>query len=266
MGVLNCTPDSFSDGGAYVDVDAAMARIDQMKREGASIVDIGGESTRPGSEPVSEDEELARVMPVLERALVAHPDLVFSIDTTKYAVAESALRRGAHVLNDVSGLRNEPRFVDLCVAFQRPIILMHSIGTPKTMQNNTVYDDVTSEVFGELLAKAEMCHAAGVPQIILDPGIGFGKTLPQNLALIQHLDQLASERWPVLIGVSRKSMIGTILNNRPVDGRLAGGIALQYHALTKGAKILRTHDVQEASDSILIYTSLTNENLPNRLS
>jgi dihydropteroate synthase len=181
---------------------------------------------------------------------------LFSIDTTKYAVAESAFHSGVHLLNDVSGLRKEPRFVALCAAFQRPLILMHSIGDPKTMQVNPQYDDVVSEVFGWLTSTAEMAEAAGVPQLILDPGIGFGKTLPQNLALLRNLDQLASGPRPVLIGASRKSMIGAILGDRPVDGRLAGTLAAHYHALTKGAKILRVHDVQEATDSILVYTAI----------
>lgn len=256
MGVLNCTPDSFSDGGRFVDVDAALARIRQMREEGASIIDIGGESTRPGSEPVSEDEELRRVMPVIERAVGMFPELLFSIDTTKYAVAEAALHSGVHLLNDVSGLRKEPRFVDLCATYRRPLVLMHSIGDPKTMQNNPEYGDVVSEVFGWLEATAERAEAAGVPQIILDPGIGFGKTLPQNLELLRHLDQLTKGPRPVLIGASRKSMVGAILGNRPVDGRLAGTLATHYHALVKGAKILRVHDVQEATDSILVYTAI----------
>lgn len=256
MGVLNCTPDSFSDGGMFVDVDAALARIRQMQVEGVAIVDIGGESTRPGSDPVSENEELRRVMPVIERAVGMFPDLWFSIDTTKYAVAEAAFHNGVHLLNDVSGLRKEPRFVDLCASFQRPLILMHSIGDPKSMQNTPLYDDVVAEVFGWLETVARMAEAAGVPQLILDPGIGFGKTLPQNLDLLRNLNRLTAGPRPVLIGASRKSMIGTILGNRPVDGRLAGTLAAHYHALVKGAMILRVHDVQEASDSILVYTSI----------
>lgn len=256
MGVLNCTPDSFSDGGMFVDVDAALARIRQMQAEGASIIDIGGESTRPGSDPVSEDEELRRVMPVIERAVPMFPELWFSVDTTKYAVAEAAFHSGIHLLNDVSGLRREPRFVELCAAFQRPLILMHSIGDPKTMQNSPQYDDVVTEVFGWLETTAEMAEAAGVPQLILDPGIGFGKTLPQNVDLLRNLERLTAGPRPVLIGASRKSMIGAILGQRPVDGRLAGTLATHYHALTKGAKILRVHDVQEATDSILVYTAI----------
>lgn len=256
MGVLNCTPDSFSDGGMFVDVDAALARIRQMQAEGASIIDIGGESTRPGSDPVSEDEELRRVMPVVERAVPMFPELWFSVDTTKYAVAEAAFHSGIHLLNDVSGLRREPRFVELCAAFQRPLILMHSIGDPKTMQNSPQYDDVVTEVFGWLETTAEMAEAAGVPQLILDPGIGFGKTLPQNVDLLRNLERLTAGPRPVLIGASRKSMIGAILGQRPVDGRLAGTLATHYHALTKGAKILRVHDVQEATDSILVYTAI----------
>ncbi len=257
MGVLNCTPDSFSDGGMYVDADAAMERIRRMQAEGASIIDIGGESTRPGSDPVSEIEEARRVLPVIERALAAFPNLLFSIDTTKYAIAEEALHSGVHILNDVSGLRKEPRFVELCARYQRPLVVMHSIGDPKTMQSAPHYDDVVGEVFGFLESAAARAESAGVPQVIMDPGFGFGKTLEQNLALLRNLDLLTSGPRPVLVGASRKSMIGAILNQRPVNGRLAGTLAAHYHALVKGAKILRVHDVQEASDCILVYTALS---------
>lgn len=266
MGVLNVTPDSFSDGGRYPDAEAALARIAQMEADGAAIIDIGGESTRPGSDPVSADEELARVMPVLDAALKAHPRMRFSIDTTKYAVAQAALEAGAHILNDVSGLRAEPRFADLCARFRRPLVIMHSIGDPKTMQQDPRYDDVVEEVAAFLEAKAALAEAAGVPQVIVDPGIGFGKTLEHNLALIRHLDRLTRGPRPVLVGASRKSMVGAILGGRPVDGRLAGTIAVHAHALMKGAKILRVHDVREANDSILVHRSLANESSSVRIS
>jgi dihydropteroate synthase len=265
MGVLNLTPDSFSDGGRFMETEAALARIARMEAEGAAIIDIGGESTRPGSDPVSADEELARVMPVLEAGLKTHPRMRFSIDTTKYAVAEAALAAGAHLLNDVSGLRAEPRFVDLCATYRRPLVLMHSIGDPKTMQQDPRYDDVVEEVAVFLDTRAAMAEAAGVPQVIVDPGIGFGKTLEHNLALLRHLERLTNGPRPVLVGASRKSMIGTILGGRPVDGRLAGTIAVHAHALMKGAKILRVHDVREANDSILVHRSLSNEPLSHRI-
>lgn len=266
MGVLNLTPDSFSDGGRYADTEAALARIARMEAEGAAIIDIGGESTRPGSDPVSADEELRRVMPVLEAALSAHPRLLFSIDTTKYAVAEAALQAGAHILNDVSGLRAEPRFIGLCAKHQRPLVLMHSIGDPKTMQQDPRYDDVVEEVAVFLETRAAAAEAAGVPQVIVDPGIGFGKTLAHNLALLRHLERLTKGPRPVLVGASRKSMIGAILGGRAVDGRLAGTIAVHAHALMKGAKILRVHDVREANDSILVHRSLANEPVSDRIS
>jgi len=266
MGVLNLTPDSFSDGGRFTDPEAALARIAQMEADGAAIVDIGGESTRPGSDPVSADAELRRVMPVLEAALKAHPRLLFSIDTTKHAVAEAALQAGAHILNDVSGLRAEPRFIDLCVTYRRPLVLMHAIGDPKTMQQDPRYDDVVEEVAVFLDTRAAMAEAAGVPQVIVDPGIGFGKTVAHNLALLRHLDRLTKGPRPVLVGVSRKSMIGAILGGRPVEGRLAGTIAVHAHALMMGAKILRVHDVREANDSILVHRSLANEPLSHRIS
>lgn len=266
MGVLNVTPDSFSDGGRFSDVGAAVDRIGRMLEEGAAIIDIGGESTRPGADPVPSDVELRRVMPVLEAALKAYPVAMFSIDTTKYDVAEAALSAGAHLLNDVSGLRAEPRFIELCAGHKKPLVIMHSIGDPKTMQIDPRYDDVVEDVARILETQASRAEAAGVPQVIIDPGIGFGKTLRQNLALLGRLDRLTGGPRPVLIGASRKSVIGGILGGRPVDGRLAGTIALHYHALTLGAKIIRAHDVREAFDSILVHTSITHELASDRLS
>jgi dihydropteroate synthase len=259
MGILNTTPDSFSDGGKFNTEEAALNRIAEMARQGADIIDVGGESTRPGSEPVSVDEELSRTIPVLRRAVKAHPNLLFSIDTTKYEVAKQALNAGAHIINDVSGLKKEPRFADLCASTGAAYICMHSQGDPKTMQENPSYENVVDDVLNELMqAKVEL-HEKGVDNLIVDPGIGFGKTMEHNLRLITNLPHFLQLGCPILVGASRKSLIGKLLNDRPTEGRLAGTIALHYHCLMQGATILRVHDVQEAVDSVKIFNALQNE-------
>ncbi|WP_232802945.1 dihydropteroate synthase [Gracilimonas amylolytica] len=259
MGILNATPDSFSDGGKYLDVDRALDRIHIMIQHGASIIDIGGESTRPGSDPVSVQEEIDRVIPVIEKAISLFSDVEFSIDTTKYEVAKAALEKGVHIVNDVSGLQKEPRLADLCAEFEAGYVLMHSQGDPKTMQQDPQYDDVLQDIFSFFEEKLEELRTKGVRKIILDPGIGFGKTLQHNLRLISGLEIFNKFDLPILIGASRKSMIGAILNGRPTDGRLAGTIALHYHTLMKGADILRVHDVEEASDSIRIFNAIQSQ-------
>jgi len=257
MGVLNATPDSFSDGGKYVDQHRAMDHIAKMVREGARIIDIGGESTRPGSDPVSQEVEIERVIPIVEEALKTHPDILFSVDTTKYRVAEESLKAGAHIINDVSGLRKEPRFAQLCAEYQAGYVLMHSQGDPKTMQENPVYSDVVEDIDQFFSEGIERLNKAGVPTIMIDPGIGFGKTLEHNLTIIRNLKKLVRPGYPLLMGASRKSMIGKLLDGRPSDGRLAGTIALHYHSLLLGANILRVHDVREAMDSIKIFQNLS---------
>lgn len=257
MGILNCTPDSFSDGGQFLQTEAAVARAERMIAEGATIIDVGGESTRPGSDPVTVAEELRRVIPVLRACIPRWPEVRFSVDTTKYAVAQAALELGAHYINDVSGLRAEPRFPALCAAYGAGLIIMHSIGDPKTMQENPEYENVVAEVLADLTIKAGEARRAGVEEVIIDPGIGFGKTLEHNLELIRAVPDFVASGWPVLIGASRKSMLGTILNGRPAEGRVAGTIALHFYALMKGAHILRVHDVQQAHDSLLVFKRLT---------
>lgn len=257
MGILNTTPDSFSDGGIYLEKQRAMNRIGEMIREGAGIIDIGGESTRPGSEPVSESEEMDRVIPIIEEALKAHPDTMISVDTTKYRVAEVSLKIGAHIINDVSGLKKEPRFAQLCGEYSAGYVLMHSQGDPKTMQINPVYDDVIEDINQFFSEGIERLHEAEVPAVIIDPGIGFGKTLEHNITIIRNLKKLVRHGYPMLMGASRKSMIGQLLDGRPSAGRLAGTIALHYHTLLMGAKILRVHDVREAVDSIKIFQNLS---------
>lgn len=258
MGVLNATPDSFSDGGRFNETDVALARIEQMVAQGARIIDIGGESTRPGSEPVTEEEELARVIPVLEKAIPEFNKVFFSIDTTKYHVAEEALKLGVHMVNDISGLQQEPRLAELCSQYNAGYILMHSQGNPKTMQHNPHYKDVIEDIYAFFRKQIAFARSKGLDSIILDPGIGFGKTQEHNLRLLRHLDKFLDLGSPLMIGVSRKSMVGKLLNDRPVGGRLIGTIAIHYHAMMQGAKIIRVHDVKEASDSVLVYNALTN--------
>ncbi len=256
MAILNTTPDSFSDGGLFVSKNAALDRIGLMVDEGAAIIDVGGESTRPGSDPVSVEVELERISPVLEEAVGNYQETLFSIDTTKYEVAKRALELGVHFVNDVSGLRKEPRLAELCAANNAGYILMHSQGDPKTMQKKPQYTDVIRDIDIFFSEKLEQLEKWGVNKVILDPGIGFGKTLEHNLNIIRKLDTFTRHGTPLLVGASRKSMIGQILDNRDVSGRLAGTIAVHYHCLLNGAGILRVHDVKEAVDSIQIFHAI----------
>ena len=257
MGILNATPDSFSDGGTFNEVEAALGCIGLMISQGAHIIDIGGESTRPGSEPVTEQEELDRVLPILEKAISQFSDTFFSIDTTKYRVAEEALKLGTHFVNDVSGLQKEPRFVDLCVQHNAGYVTMHSLDDPKTMQEDPTYENVITDIKQFLKTRIHKAKEKGLENVIIDPGIGFGKTLEHNLKLIAHLKEFQDLGCPILVGASRKSMIGQILNDRPVDDRLTGTIAVHYHAMINGANIIRVHDVKEAYDSLQVFNALS---------
>lgn len=257
MGILNTTPDSFSDGGQYTTVQQAVDAAGQMLEEGAAIIDIGGESTRPGSDPVSEQEELDRVMPVIEKSVKNFTGALFSIDTTKYRVAEEALKSGVHIVNDVSGLRKEPAFAELCAEYKAGYICMHSQGDPKTMQENPQYEDVIDEIKRFLKVRLVRLKQAGVESVIIDPGFGFGKTLEHNLEIVRRMDEFSELETPVLAGASRKSMIGMILDGRPSDKRLSGTLAVHYHCLMNGASILRVHDVREAVDTIQIFNAIS---------
>ena len=259
MGILNATPDSFSDGGNYNEVDAALRHINKMVSEGARIIDVGGESTRPGSESIAVQQELDRVLPILEKAIPQYPDTFFSIDTTKYRVAEEALKLGTHIVNDISGLQKEPRLAELCAAYDAGYILMHSQGDPKTMQDNPRYDDVVNDIYLFFREKVDWAKEQGLQHIILDLGIGFGKTLQDNLDLLANLDTFQNLGCPMMVGASRKSMIGDILNGRSVDDRLIGTVAVHYHALLNGATLLRVHDVKEAVDSVKVFEALSAE-------
>jgi dihydropteroate synthase len=255
MGILNATPDSFSDGGEFNQTNEALDRIGKMISHGAAIIDIGGESTRPGAEPVSEEEELDRVIPILEKAVRQFPDTFFSVDTTKYNVAREALERGVHLVNDVSGLK-EPLLAGLCAEYNAGYILMHTQGDPETMQDNPTYDEVTNDIYLFFKEKIALAQEREQDSIIIDPGIGFGKTLDHNRKLIANLDAFRSLGYPIMVGASRKSMVGDILNGRDVNGRLIGTVAVHYHAMLQGANIIRVHDVKEAYDSLMVYNAL----------
>jgi len=256
MGILNCTPDSFSDGGLFLHTNQALNRLDEMIAEGATFIDVGGESTRPGSDSVPMEVELKRVIPVLEAALKKYPNVVFSVDTTKYEVALEALKLGTHYINDVSGLRNEPRFIDLCVQFGAGLMLMHSVGNPKTMQQNPEYINVVNEVRVYLMSKANFCQESGVKSVVIDPGFGFGKNFEHNIALLQGLNNITKCEFPVLVGISRKSMLGTITGGKPPEERVAATVSAHFFALLQGAKLLRVHDVKEAVDSVAVFEAL----------
>ncbi len=255
MGVLNVTPDSFSDGGEFFSLDRAVAHAEQMIAEGADIIDIGGESTRPGSAFVSEGEEVQRVIPVIER-LAAKSPVPISIDTTKSSVARAALKAGAEVVNDISGLRFDPGIANEVAHAKAGLVLMHSRGTPKTMQQLPPVDDIMSEVISELRKSVLIAEERGVARdrIAIDPGIGFGKTLEQNVELIAKLDELASAfaEFPIMIGTSRKSFIGKLLDNVPADERLHGTIASVAASVLNGAHIVRVHDVKAAVEAIKV--------------
>jgi dihydropteroate synthase len=228
-----------------------------MVSQGASIIDVGGESTRPGSEPVTEDEELNRVLPILEKAIPQFPDTFFSIDTTKYRVAKEALELGTHFVNDISGLQKEPRFADLCVQYQAGYIMMHSQGNPKTMQDDPTYDDVVRDIYQFFEKQLRQATEKGLDRIIIDPGIGFGKTLDHNVKLLANLAEFKTLGHPIMVGASRKSMIGSLLGDRPVDDRVTGTVAVHYHAMMQGASIIRVHDIKEAHDSLKIFNAIT---------
>lgn len=255
MGILNATPDSFSDGGRYTQLDAALRHAEAMVAAGATLIDVGGESTRPGARAVTSSEELERVAPVVE-ALSRELDVIISVDTSTPAVITEAARLGAGLINDVRSLRREGA-LKAASATGLPVCLMHMLGEPGDMQDNPHYDDLLAEVGAFLRERMQQCAAAGIPdeRIILDPGFGFAKSLDHNLSLFKHMQELHVLGRPLLVGVSRKSMIGGALG-RPVGERLYGGLALAALAMTKGAKILRVHDVAETVDVVRMIAAV----------
>ncbi len=253
MGVVNVTPDSFSDGGLYIDAEAAIAHGLELEAEGAAILDIGGESTRPGAEPVGAGAELDRVLPVIEGLRARGVTAQLSIDTSKAAVAAAALDAGATLVNDVTALRGDPEMAGLVAARGAQCCLMHMLGEPRTMQDDPRYDDVVSDVKAFLEERMAFAVARGVPEesILLDPGIGFGKTAEHNLELLARVDELVALGRPVVIGTSRKSFLGRI-TGRPVDDRLAATIATNVLAYERGARVFRVHDVAPVRDALVI--------------
>ena len=254
MGILNVTPDSFSDGGRYFTVDSAVEHAMKMIEDGADIIDVGGESTRPGSEPVPLEEELRRVIPVIKE-IVKRTDVPISIDTYKSEVARQALDNGAVIVNDISGLRFDEKMVEVIAQYNASVVIMHIKGTPKTMQQNPCYDDVISEIYGYLSEGIERAQSYGIKQIIVDPGIGFGKRLVDNLEIIRRLREFKSLGYPILIGVSRKSFIGNILN-LPVEERLEGTAGAVAISVWNGANIVRVHDVKEMTRVVRIVDAI----------
>ncbi len=255
MGILNVTPDSFSDGGRFSQVDAALRHAEGMVQAGATLIDVGGESTRPGARVVSPLEELERVAPIVER-IHRELDVIISVDTSTPAVMRETARLGAGLINDVRSLQRDGA-LDAAAATGLPVCLMHMLGEPGDMQDNPHYDNVTQQVQAFLVERMRECEAAGIPaeRIVLDPGFGFAKTLEHNLSLFKHMEQLHVLGRPLLVGVSRKSMIGLTLG-RPVGERLYGSLALAALAMSKGARILRVHDVAETADVVKMLAAV----------
>ena len=258
MGILNVTPDSFSDGGQFLKVENAFTHSVKMIEEGADIIDIGGESTKPFADPVSTDEELSRVIPVIEK-IRSEYDILISIDTTKSKVAEEAITAGANIINDVSAMEIDENMLQIAKNYNSPIVMMHMKGIPKNMQNNPTYDHLITEIKDYLSSRVKCAINAGIDKknIIIDPGIGFGKSVEHNFEIINNLDSFVDLGFPVLLGASRKSFIGLTLNVEEKD-RLEGSIAANVIGLQKGAKIFRVHDVLAAKKSLIIANKIFN--------
>jgi dihydropteroate synthase len=255
MGILNFTPDSFYDGGRYLQEDLAVMQVQSMLLEGASLIDIGGVSTRPFAAEVSEEEEMNRVIPILKILLGEFPDAWFSLDTWRSKVAERAIAAGVHLINDVSGSQYDPALIQVLADAQIPYVLMHVQGTPQTMQINPHYEDLMTEVLDYFIKKIDHLHQHGIYEILVDPGFGFGKNSAHNFELLARLKELAILGAPVLVGLSRKSMVYKTLDLGPEDA-LNGTTALHMAALMQGAKVLRAHDVREAMQTIALFEAL----------
>lgn len=260
MGVLNLTPDSFYDGGSWTREERIVQRVEEMIREGADIIDMGAESTRPGSLPVSVEEELERLEPAFKAMAGFLDTVLFSIDTVKPEVARVALDHGVSIVNNVSGRLDTFPVAEVAAEFSAAYVFMHAQGTPETMQKNPSYEDVVDEVARYFALGLEKLQELTLGTILLDPGIGFGKLLEHNLSLIEHLARFQKFNLPILVGASRKSMIGQLLDGAAPEDRLYGTIAVHYEALRNGAHLLRVHDVKAASDSIRIAMAFSQEN------
>ncbi|VAX14802.1 Dihydropteroate synthase [hydrothermal vent metagenome] len=251
MGILNITPDSFSDGGKFFDNPSrAVKQAGVMIKQGADIIDVGGESSRPGAEPVGAEEEAGRVIPVIRGIVKQYPKTLVSIDSYKPEVVKKALDEGAAMINDISGLR-DPEMVKLAADYKAPVVIMHMKGTPQTMQKRPAYKDVVDDIVRFFKERIKLCRANGISKIILDPGIGFGKTGKHNLSILRRLDEITRLGYPTLIGVSRKSFIGKALGEL-VDDRESATIAVNAIAVNKGASIIRVHDVEKNVQAVRI--------------
>jgi dihydropteroate synthase len=258
MGVVNVTPDSFSDGGDYFDKDKAAAHAFQLIEDGANILDIGGESTRPRAEPVSVEEEQKRVLPVLETLKKQGVKTPISIDTRHADTMQKSIDLGVDIINDISALTNNSESLNVVSKAQIPVILMHMQGTPETMQNKPVYDDVVSDIMAYMSGRIAVCTQAGVDpkNIICDPGIGFGKTLENNLSILKNLDKFHSLDCPILLGASRKSFIEKLCPNTSAKDRLAGSLAAALQGLENGVQIFRVHDVKETRQAFDVWQAI----------
>lgn len=257
MGILNVTPDSFSDGGLFYNTDEAVSHALQLIENGIDIIDIGGESTRPGAKKISEEEEIQRIIPVVKQIRELSPEIIISIDTTKSMVAQKAIQSGANIINDISGFSFDNKMIDVVRESKVPVIIMHMQGDPSNMQNKPVYDDLIIDISSFFKSKIKLATDAGIKkkQIILDPGIGFGKTVGDNFQLINQLNEFCKLGFPVMIGPSRKSFIGTTLN-LPVDDRLEGTAAAVAVGVMNGARIVRVHDVKEIKRVVTIVEKI----------
>ena len=257
MGILNVTPDSFSDGGLFYNTDEAVSHALQLIEYGIDIIDIGGESTRPGAKKIAEEEEIQRIIPVVKQIRELSPEIIISIDTTKSMVAQKAIQSGANIINDISGFSFDNKMIDVVRESKVPVIIMHMQGDPSNMQNKPVYDDLIIDISSFFKSKIKLATDAGIKkkQIILDPGIGFGKTVGDNFQLINQLNEFCKLGFPVMIGPSRKSFIGTTLN-LPVDDRLEGTAAAVAVGVMNGARIVRVHDVKEIKRVVTIVEKI----------
>ncbi len=255
MGVINCTPDSFYAGSRTSGLNEAKAMIEKMVDDGVDILDIGGRSSRPGSEEISEEEEIQRVAEIIAFVAKTYPSVWMSIDTTKSTVAQYAVEHGCRIVNDISAGDMDPLMIEKVAQMKVPFVCMHMQGTPDTMQNNPTYHHIADDIFSFFTQKIELLASRGIEQTIIDPGFGFGKTIEHNYQLMRDLDRFNSFKKPLLVGVSRKSMIYKLLNSSPEES-LNGSIALNMYALMKGANILRVHDVKPAKEIIAIFQQL----------
>ncbi len=269
MGILNVTPDSFSDGGRFMRMDEALQRVEDMLHEGAAIIDVGGESSRPtgktygeGARPITNDEEIRRVVPVIEAIISRFPNTFVSVDSYKPAVISAALDAGAHIINDITGLRYNVETAEIAAASSAPLVVMHSVGTPGALPQEVEHENVVETVSTSLTRSADLARKAGVKDVIVDPGFGFGKSVADNLRLLKHIDQFSEIGGPVMVGISRKSTIGQVLEHggiiADVPDRLFGTLGATAVAVLNGASIVRTHDIQPTADLLRVIAAIAN--------